>query len=212
MGQTWQTRASPEAGCSIAFKVMDDAVSFHLATADADTASREIRELAEKMFFYRDIDEAYNAAMARINEARAAERQRLEERRQQQQRDMMMSIVSIMKDDRDEAVRPPDRSVAVAEPSELPEQLKTQKARAMWQRLQQKGYVDDHCQPTMLSRTQTALLASEMAERLEISQKWKTFERLWGRKDMRADYNKALCQRKTLDFMGELKTLFADIQ
>ena len=45
------------------------------------------------------------------------------------------------------------------------------------------------------------------AERLHIDQKWKFFEQLWQRKNMRNDYNTALEQRKSLDFQDRLKEI-----
>ena len=44
-----------------------------------------------------------------------------------------------------------------------------------------------------------------LAERLAIAQKWKLFEQLWQRNNMRGDYNKALEQKKSLDFQEKLK-------
>ena len=57
------------------------------------------------------------------------------------------------------------------------------------------------------SRTQAALLADAMAERLGIREKWKVFEGLWHRKYMRSDYNLALTRKVSLDFQNELKRL-----
>ena len=91
--------------------------------------------------------------------------------------------------------------------SELPEALATPQAMALWQKVQQAGYVDEHYQP-LLSRTQAALLADAMAERLGIKEKWKVFEGLWNRKYMRSDYNLALTRKGSLDFQDELKRLF----
>ena len=91
--------------------------------------------------------------------------------------------------------------------SELPEELATDEAMALWEKAQQAGYVDEHYQP-LLSRTQAALLADAMAERLGIKEKWKVFEGLWNRKYMRSDYNLALTRKGSLDFQDELKRLF----
>ena len=90
---------------------------------------------------------------------------------------------------------------------ELPEVLATDEAMALWKKAQAAGYVDEHYQP-LLSRTQAALLADAMAERLGIKEKWKVFEGLWNRKYMRSDYNLALAQQQSLDFQDELKRLF----
>ena len=95
------------------------------------------------------------------------------------------------------------------EPPELPEPLATPEAMVLWQKAQQAGYVNEHFQP-LLSRTLSAILAFEMAKRLDIRNKWKLFGALWNRQNMRGDYNDALNQRQTLAFQDSLKILFAD--
>ena len=90
---------------------------------------------------------------------------------------------------------------------ELPEVLRVGKAMVLWRKAQDAGYVDDNYQP-LISRTQAALLADAMAERLGIKEKWKAFEELWQRKYMRNDYNLALTQRQSYKFQDDLKQLF----
>jgi hypothetical protein len=100
---------------------------------------------------------------------------------------------------------PCGRGVDSAEASKsLPDVLATDKAMVLWRKAQRAGYVDEHYQP-LLSRTQAALLADAMAERLGIKEKWKVFETLWNRKNMRSDYNLALRQHQSLDFQDSLK-------
>ena len=77
---------------------------------------------------------------------------------------------------------------------ELPEVLATDEAMVLWRKAQQAGYVDEHYQP-LLSRTQSALLADAMFQRLGIKEKWKVFESRWQRQYMRSDYNLALSQQ-----------------
>ena len=89
----------------------------------------------------------------------------------------------------------------------LPEVLATDEAMALWRKAQQAGYVDEHYQP-QISRTQAALLADTMAERLGIKEKWKVFEGLWHRKYMYHDYYRAMEQQQSLDFQDALKQLF----
>ena len=67
----------------------------------------------------------------------------------------------------------------------LPPLLRTDKAMVLWQKAQDAGYVDANYQP-LISRTQAALLADAIAERLGIKEKWKVFEGLWNRKYMRS--------------------------
>jgi hypothetical protein len=79
---------------------------------------------------------------------------------------------------------------------------------ALWKKAQTAGWVDANYQPT-ISRTQAALLADAMAERLKIENKWKVFETLWQRKNMYRDYYQAQDQRKTLCFRDKIKKVFA---
>ena len=92
------------------------------------------------------------------------------------------------------------------ETSHLPEVLATGEAMALWKKAQAAGWVDANYQP-LISRTQSALLADAIAEKLGIRQKWKTFETLWNRKNIRSDYNLALRQQQSLDFLTELKRM-----
>ena len=88
----------------------------------------------------------------------------------------------------------------------LPEALSTEEAMVLWEKVQAAGYVDDNYQP-LISRTQSALLANAMAERLGIHDKWKVFETLWNRKNMYRDYYKALNLLQSLTFQDEIKRL-----
>ena len=90
----------------------------------------------------------------------------------------------------------------------LVEVLRTEKAMVLWRKVQAAGYVDANYQPT-ISRTQAALLADAMAERLGIKEKWKVFGDLWKRNNMRSDYTRAMNQRQSLDFQDKLKQLFS---
>jgi hypothetical protein len=90
----------------------------------------------------------------------------------------------------------------------LPDVLATDEAMALWRKAQRAGYVDENYQP-LLSRTQAALLADAMAERLGIKEKWKVFEGLWNRKNMYRDYYQALGQQKTLLFHDKLKKVLS---
>jgi hypothetical protein len=89
----------------------------------------------------------------------------------------------------------------------LPPLLRTDKAMVLWQKAQDAGYVDANYQP-LISRTQAALLADAIAERLGIKEKWKVFEGLWNRKNMYRDYYKALNLQQSLAFQDEIKKLF----
>ena len=88
----------------------------------------------------------------------------------------------------------------------LPAPLGTEQAMALWRKAQAAGWIDDNYQP-LLSRTQAALLANYMADKLGINDKWKIFEAFWNRKYMSSDYNLALNQQQSLDFQEELKKI-----
>ncbi len=90
---------------------------------------------------------------------------------------------------------------------DLPEALATEESMILWQKAMKAGYVDENYQP-LLSRTQSALLADAMAERLGIKEKWKVFETFWNRKNMYRDYYKALNLQQSLSFQDEIKKLF----
>ena len=93
------------------------------------------------------------------------------------------------------------------EPPELPEPLATPEAMVLWQKAQQAELVDDNYQP-LISNTQSALLANEMSKILKIRNKWKVYEKFWGRRKMYQDYYKAFNQKQSIGFQEELKKLF----
>ena len=90
---------------------------------------------------------------------------------------------------------------------DLPEVLATDEALTLWKKAQAAGWVDANYQP-LISRTQAALLADAMAERLGIREKWKTFETLWNRKNMYRDYYKSLNLQQSLVFQDKIKKIF----
>ena len=101
-----------------------------------------------------------------------------------------------------------ERGVDSAEASKsLPDVLVTDEAMALWKKNQAAGWIDANYQP-LLSRTQAALLADAMAKKLEIKDKWKTFELLWNRRNMYRDYYDAMNQDQTYLFLDKLKELF----
>lgn len=96
-----------------------------------------------------------------------------------------------------------DNGKAVVAESDVPEVLADSE---QWQMVIDAGLVDANGQPTV-SRPEAALIADMLAERLGITNKWKFFEQLWHRNNMRGDYNTALYQRKSLKFQERLKII-----
>lgn len=89
------------------------------------------------------------------------------------------------------------------QPSEVPEIL----AKSIyWRKVKAAGLVDENNQPTV-SRPEAALMADALAKRIGIDNKWKLFEQLWQRNNMRNDFNTALEQKKSLDFQERLKII-----
>lgn len=208
MAKQQQSRASPDMRFSIARQAMADAVAFYLAHGGPAVARMHVENLAgELLKIYDDATEAYREAMTLISQAEKAERQRADERQQQMLHEEMVSLMS--------AIRPSDGQDAPQDSASggvLPPKLSTERAMLVWQRLQQAGYVDAAYRTAGLSRTESAVLAFEMARLLGIKTKWKTFELLWHHKGLRSDYNLALNQRKSLTFRDELKSLLSDFQ
>ena len=89
-------------------------------------------------------------------------------------------------------------------------ELATPEGRLLLEKARKAGWVDEHYQ-TRLSLTKSALFASHMAIRLGIKDKWKYFEILWMRKNMRSNYNTAILQKESSEFFDDVKALFSTI-
>lgn len=74
----------------------------------------------------------------------------------------------------------------------------------VWQDAIDEGWLNDDLQP-LLSRSQAALLAFYISKKLKIHNKWKFFERLWNRRNMKNDYYAALDQRQTSAMLDRIK-------
>ena len=199
MANEMLSRIGPSEGFSVARKVMDDAVAFYLANGGPAVAREHVERLANELKFYPDSTEAYCEAMAKISMAEKAEQQRQEEHTRQQQQNLIIQLMGV--------VKPHKGSDPSCEFGVLPAKLRTDRAMLMWQRLQQAGLIDDHYQPVNLSRTDLAILAFDISEFLGLREKWKIFETLWGKKNLRSDYNSALFQPKSMDFRDRLKLI-----
>ena len=193
------SQIGPSEGFSVVRQAMEDAIAFFLPIGGPALARQHVESLANSMNYYPDIQEAYRDAMTQISEFEKAEQQREEERQQQQQQNLLIQLMAAMK--------PHKGSDPSCEFGVLPAKLSTDKAMLMWHRLQQAGLVDDHYQPVGLSRTDLAILAFDISEFLGIREKWKIFETLWGKKNLRTDYNSALFQPKSMDFRDRLKQI-----
>ena len=91
--------------------------------------------------------------------------------------------------------------------AEVPEQLNTEQAGRLKERLLDAGLLSGEWQPTGLSSTEKALVAKAVCDRLGIKEVWQVFGRLWGVKpdSLRAYFNRALEQKKSLSFQDRLR-------
>jgi hypothetical protein len=91
--------------------------------------------------------------------------------------------------------------------AEVPGQLKTERAEQLKDRLLNAGLLSGEWQPTGLSSTEKALVAKAVCDCLGIKEVWQVFGRLWNVKpdSMRAYFNRALEQKKSLSFQDRLR-------
>lgn len=105
---------------------------------------------------------------------------------------------------RQEPVRP-----ALTVTPQLPPPLDTAQAHRLWRKLQAAGLVDGNCQP-LVSNAQAALIADEMAVRLNIKKKWKHFGAFWNLKYLKSDLFRIKSQRQMIDFQNDVKAILDD--
>ena len=91
------------------------------------------------------------------------------------------------------------------EPGELPKELCTPAAMALWLKAKKAGYVDKNQQPKDLSRAQCAVLADIIGEKLKLKYRWKPFEILWNIKNLRTDNYKSFDQNQESTFRDKIK-------
>lgn len=92
---------------------------------------------------------------------------------------------------------------------EIPELLKTDEAKDVLGNFIYNRLLTEELQPIDLSKPEQAILARVISERLEIKDVWQVFGKLWQVRPetLRNYYNKALDQRKSLDFQDKLKNI-----
>lgn len=88
----------------------------------------------------------------------------------------------------------------------LPPALRTPAAISIWQALYAESMVDEDCQ-TLRSRTESGLTAAAIAKRLGIREVWKTFEELWGMRNLKSAKDKAYDFQGCWDFQKKLDTI-----
>ena len=94
-------------------------------------------------------------------------------------------------------------------PQDVPERLATETARATMVLLVDAGLLSADWQPVGLSGAERGLVARAVCERLRIEEVWQVFGLLWNEKPetLRSYFNKALEQKKSLEFQDRLKNI-----
>lgn len=92
---------------------------------------------------------------------------------------------------------------------QLPPALRTPAAINIWQTLYAESLVDEDCQ-TLRSRTESGLMAAAIAKQLGIREVWKTFEELWGIRNLKSAKEKALDHQGGWDFLEKLNNLIPE--
>lgn len=89
----------------------------------------------------------------------------------------------------------------------MPDALTSEEAEELLEDLVDAGLLDENWQPKKLSGSEKALVAKAVCERLCINEVWQVFGQLWNEKPvtLRSYFNKALDQKKSLDFQEKLK-------
>ena len=89
----------------------------------------------------------------------------------------------------------------------VPDVLNTDKAQTIKQKIARAGMLDEKWQPIDLSGPECAILAKVICEHLKIDEVWQVFGGLSGQNPttLRSYFNRAMNQKKTLDFQDKLK-------
>lgn len=90
----------------------------------------------------------------------------------------------------------------------LPEKLRSPRAQELWRELYKAGYVDSKCITTR-SRTESAIMAKEMADKLGLTRYWSEFSELWQMTNLKSAYSKSHDTQSGWDFEEKIKDIFA---
>lgn len=90
----------------------------------------------------------------------------------------------------------------------LPEKLRSPRAQELWRELYKAGYVDSKCITTR-SRTESAIMAKEMADKLGLTRYWSEFSDLWQMTNLKSAYSKSHDTQSGWDFEEKIKDIFA---
>lgn len=86
----------------------------------------------------------------------------------------------------------------------LPEPLDTPEARQLLEKARKAGYLDSQYK-SKLSNTKSAILADEIATRLNLRNRWKIFEQFWNRHNMYKANYEGRDQKQSSAFLDEVR-------
>lgn len=90
----------------------------------------------------------------------------------------------------------------------LPDKLRSPRAQELWRELYKAGYVDSKC-ITNRSRTESAIMAKEMADKLGLTRYWSEFAELWQMSNLKSAYSKSHDTQSGWDFEKSVRTILA---
>ena len=102
-----------------------------------------------------------------------------------------------------------EESANDVEPGVAPAILKTEEAEELMGDLVEAEILNGDWQPVRLTGSERALVAKAVCDRLDIKEIWQVFGQLWNEKPetLRSYLNKALEQKKSLEFQEKLKNI-----
>ena len=102
-----------------------------------------------------------------------------------------------------------EESANDVEPGVAPAILKTEEAEELMGYLVEAEILNGDWQPVRLTGSERALVAKAVCDRLDIKEIWQVFGQLWNEKPetLRSYLNKALEQKKSLEFQEKLKNI-----
>ena len=86
----------------------------------------------------------------------------------------------------------------------LPDTLRSPQAKELWRELFKEGYVNSDCL-TNRSRTESAIMAHEIAKKLGLKRYWNMFVTLWQKPNLRQAYYKSYDRADAVEFEKKIE-------
>lgn len=93
------------------------------------------------------------------------------------------------------------------EQGEMPEELTSDKAKALLGKFQEAEMLDENFQPVDISTYGMAVLANEISKKLWKENRWKPFETLWNVNKLASKYDRALGMGKTSGLIDKIRDI-----